>query len=590
MPRCVLIAGTCLLAAAAAVETRQQSAERARDLVRVDLSVVTRDGDPVKDLRPDEISVRLGGKARQVKSLQLVTVAPAGSGAAGSRLPPPFGSNVQDAAGRHLILALDQDSLRPGSEGPLRGAVDTLLSSLSSVDRVALVTVPLGGLRVPPTSDHARVRTALWGIVGQSSGRETPQDQACRSRSALEALIAFMQTMGYREAPATIIFLSGGLSAPRRDAAVTRAPGRCELPVDLFRRVSEVASRARAGFYVVQAVDIVRSGSIASENIAGTGFTGSDNPVEGLEHLAGVTGGTLLPLAGAFDRAARETSAYYVAGLDPRDIEQDGRALSLEVRVARPDVVVRARPLVAFPKADWAAPRPANPSPRHMLGVATVFTDLPLRASGFTSLDPDGKTLRVTTVAEPIEPGTKLTSLVAALYDRDGKLIANWVAAEADLARPTIAGAMNVEPGAYRLRVAAIDAAGRSGTADHELSVELGQTGPLKLSSVVLGLSRDGAFVPRLEFSNEPVAIGYIEMYGGSAGMRVSATLEIARELNGPAMLAVPLAISPTAEGRYVAKGAVPVGGLAPGDYAVRAIVGIEGQPETRVTTTLRKR
>jgi hypothetical protein len=72
--------------------------------------------------------------------------------------------------------------------------------------------------------------------------------------------------------------------------------------------------------------------------------------------------------------------------------------------------------------------------------------------------------------------------------------------------------------------------------------------------------------------------------------MRVSATLEIARELNGPALLAVPLAISSTAEGRYVAKGAVPLGALPSGDYAVRAIVGLEGQPETRVTTTLRKR
>ena len=588
MARRSLVTALFLLASAAPA-AEQRPSERGRDLVRVDLTVVTPDGQPVTDLRPEEVTVRLGGRNRAVKSLQLVSVASAGPGAA-SNLPSPFGSNVQSAAGRNLVLALDQDSLRPGAEAAMRQEVDHLLTSLAPSDRIALLTVPLGGLRVPLTTDHSRIRTALSAITGQSSGRETAQDHACRTRITLEALISFMQTMGYRETPATILFLSGGLSAPRRDAPVTMAAGRCELRVDLFKRVTEIAAGARAGFYVIQAVDILRTGLITSETIAGTGFSGSESQVEGLEHLAGVTGGTMLPLAGAFDRALRETAAYYVAGLDPAGIELDGRPLPLEVRVSRPDAHVRARPQIAFPKPDWTARRPANPSPREMLSVATVFADLPLRASGFTSLDPDGTRLRVTSLAEPLEPGTKLTSLVAALYDRDGKLVANWVATEPDLARAPVAGAMNVEPGAYRMRVAAIDAGGRAGTADYDLTAELVPVGLLKLSSIILGLSRDGAFVPRLEFSNEPVAIGYLELYGGAPGMRVSASLEIARELNGPALVAVPLAIASAGEGRWVAKGAVPLGALPPGDYAVRAIVGLEGQPETRVTRTLRKR
>jgi hypothetical protein len=257
--------------------------------------------------------------------------------------------------------------------------------------------------------------------------------------------------------------------------------------------------------------------------------------------------------------------------------------------VSRPGVEVRSRPQIAFARPDWAAPRPANPSPREMIGVATVFADLPLRASAFSSLEPDGRTLRVTTLAEPIEAETKLASLVAALFNREGKLIANWVATEPELARLPVIGAMQVEPGAYRLRVAAIDASGRSGTADYDLEADLVQTGPLKLSSLVLGLSRD-LFQPRLEFSGEPVAIGYLELYGGAPGLAVSATLEIARALNGPALLTVPLAISPAGPGRYLAKGAIPLAALPAGDYAVRAIVAVEGQPGTRVTRTLRKR
>lgn len=54
-------------------------------------------------------------------------------------------------------------------------------------------------------------------------------------------------------------------------------------------------------------------------------------------------------------------------------------------------------------------------------------------------------------------------------------------------------------------------------------------------------------------------------------------------------MVSLPLAIEAGGENRYIATGVVPIGTLPPGDYVVRAIVGLEGQPMTRVTRTLRK-
>ena len=53
--------------------------------------------------------------------------------------------------------------------------------------------------------------------------------------------------------------------------------------------------------------------------------------------------------------------------------------------------------------------------------------------------------------------------------------------------------------------------------------------------------------------------------------------------------LPVALAIEAAGPDRYIAKGAVPIGGLQAGDYSVRAIVGLEGHPMTRVVQTLRK-
>jgi len=148
---------------------------------------------------------------------------------------------------------------------------------------------------------------------------------------------------------------------------------------------------------------------------------------------------------------------------------------------------------------------------------------------------------------------------------------------------------MPAEPGAYRLRVAAIDSTGRTGTADYEVETEIVQTGALKLSSVILGLSRDGRFSPRLQFGNEPTALAYIEMYGAPPGTRISSSLELSQTMNGPALVSLPLAIEAAGQDRYAATGVIPIGALPPGDSVGRAMVGIEGQPMTRVTRTLRK-
>jgi len=69
----------------------------------------------------------------------------------------------------------------------------------------------------------------------------------------------------------------------------------------------------------------------------------------------------------------------------------------------------------------------------------------------------------------------------------------------------------------------------------------------------------------------------------------LSATLEVARDLDGPALVALPLALARADEGRVVATGAAPVGALPPGDYVVRGIIRLEDGTTGRVVRTLRK-
>ena len=144
--------------------------------------------------------------------------------------------------------------------------------------------------------------------------------------------------------------------------------------------------------------------------------------------------------------------------------------------------------------------------------------------------------------------------------------------------------------GSYRLRVAATDAAGRPGTADVDVVAELVTAGSLRLSSLVLGLSRNGAFQPRLQFSSEPVVIAYLDLLGAEPGARIAAVLEVADTPEGPARSRSRLTIEPTNDPmRFRVQGAIPLGALPPGDYVARALIGLEGQPAGRVVRAFRK-
>ena len=566
--------------------------ERGANLLTVDFVAVARDGGPAAGLTAKDISIRVGGRARPVRSLQLIETA--ASAVSDTGLPLPFGTNNISEGGRALALIIDDDSFVTGRETPLREAVDTLVQRLSPQDRLSLVTMPYGGVKVPFTTDHARIRNALRNIVGQASEGETGSQRACRTRRTLESLSGYLNSQhGIRETPLTVMFITGGLAAPRRDAPISMAPGMCELRQDLFREVGEAAGAARAHIYVIQPGDNMAKPTIQpTENIAGANYRGSDNPIEGMEHLVGSTGGMMLPLTnhadGALGRVLRESASYYLATIDADRSDLSGRVQQLEVKVSRPGVQLRTRPHIAFPPPGPGS-RSANPSTRDMLSVATIFRDLPLRTTGYAALEADGKSLRVVTLTEAVDQNVRFASLVAALFDREGKLVSHWTATPEELKRSLVMGAMPAAPGAYRLRVAAIDTGGRAGTADYELEAEIVQTGPLKVSSLVLGLLREGAFLPKLQFSTEPAAIGYLEMYGGTPGTKIASVLEIARTLNGPPLAAVAFAIESAGGGRYVATGAVPIGALPPGEYIVRALIGVEGQALTRVVRTLKK-
>jgi len=569
------------------------------ETIAIDFYALTAEGRPIPDLRPEEVAVRINGRAKAIKSLQFVEVASLAPGPVAGEsarpLPPPFGSNSTSGHGRAIIIVIDDESLRPGKERPMRAAIGQLLGNLSARDRVSVVTVPHGGMKSDLTTDHDKVAQAVNAVSGQAPQDESGQDGACRTRNNLESLEGLLYSLAGGEGPTVVLFFSTGMLGPRRDSPVTRAPGMCELTPQHFIKVGTAAAAARAHFYVIRPDEgPVRPGALLTETIAGAGFAGSDNPLEGLENLSGVTGGHRLSIPATGDttliRVARETAGYYLASVEPEGVEKDAASHGLDVRVTRSGVVVRSRPEFTTTRAKPVAAVPVSMTPYEMLRSGRVLRDLPMRAAGYPSRHSVEGKLKIVFVAEAIDPAVKLAAAAAGLFDDQGRLTAIWNAEDADLGSSTILAALAADPGKYRLRVAARDAAGRSGTADYEVGADLATAGSMKLSSLVLGLSRNGNFVPRLQFSTEPVALAYLELYGGTPGAKIAAIVEVAQNVESAAILTAPLAIDPSGEeGRYLATGAVAIGALPPGDFVVRAIVGIEGQPAGQVVRTLRK-
>lgn len=568
------------------------------DLVAVDFAAFDRNGQPVGDLQLEQIALKIGGRPRPIKSFQYVQVAgvPArGSGeAAMVELRPPFGTNYLGDAGRAIILIIENDSLRAAIARHTMDAASGFVAGLSPRDRVALVTMPRGGLLMDLTRDHARVRKLLANISGQASQRASESEKSCRTRDTLDSLAGLLEGLTGVDTPTTIVFVSGGILTPRRDAPLSGPPGPCELRAVHYDEVGKAAIDARANFYVIKADDLVMdSAANAFTDPAASRFRSSDEELAGVESLAGVTSGLLLRLTpsdhSAFEIVARQTSGYYLVAFEPEDGERNGLTHRVDVEVSRPEVTVRVRPRVAIPRTTSRS-IPTSRTPQAMLRDGRMYRDLPLRAAAFASANPGDSKLKIVAVAEPLDRLATITSAAFGLVDSRGRLVAQWTANERELARSPLASAGVAAPGSYRLRVAALDSLGRRGAADYEFEAALARAGPLAASALVPGVSRRG-FVPRLQFGAEPTAMGFFELYGAvPQTSTASVAFEIAIASDGPAIAHVPGVVTATTDpGVLRASGVVPLAALVPGDYSLRAVVSINGQPVGQLSRTIRK-
>jgi hypothetical protein len=581
-----LLAATAL-AGATAVSSAPRQPQSAQSPEPQALAVLFRamlpDGRPFADLRVEDVEFKVNGKPRTPGSLLFVQPGRGEAARVVSELPPPFATNLRPPVLRDTIFVVETDSIGPGMTGAVQDAMRQFMQHLARHDRVGLVTIPLGGLNVGLTTDRAAIETAIATLSGRALRSETDVDAACRTRQVLDALMNLFRGAAH-EPPATIVMFGGGLVPPMiyEMSKMSATPNLCEIRAKDYQEVELVMLGAPVDMHVVHVQDPTGSGASASTGQA-----------QGLEGLAGLTGNRITRLVGSTEAAmasmAASTSAHYRLTYVPDDAERNGQAYPLSLKISRPDVVVVARSRVLVPEKRGTARKGGAPAPRDMLRVPDAYRDLPMRAAAFVSREGSDTKTRVVVMFEPAGPAASLNAAAVALYDQTGKLVAQATADRESLARTPPMVALVAGAGTYRMRVAATDGSGLAGAVDAAVDARLTGEGPLKLSSLVLGVAEEGRFAGRLQFYDEPTAVAYLEIYGVPRG-ELTAELQLAGMEGGPPAVRGAMRITgEPGDDRRVALGGIPIGALPAGDISVRAVVSVNGAEAGSVTRTLRK-
>ena len=550
----------------------------------VPFRALTAEGQPVTDLKVGDVSLKIDGRAREIKSIELIderrASAPAPEGKPAGE--PPFATNASmaaAAAGRDVYVLVDEESIAPGKDEAVKEAIGHLVSALSAEDRVAMASIRQGGPNVGLTTDFAGIKAAAGKLAGYAGGREeSATDITCRTVKAIQTLQGVFQNAAALTEPPTVIFFSTSLASLQAGRTVTvgGATGSqlCEIRTEQMNQFGSAAQVARANFFVVELTD---SGPSSFPAVASGG----------LENLTGVTNGEMLRMSANAEaqmkRIAASTSVYYLAAFEAEASDRSGTK-RVDLTVARDGLTVKAPRELAFGRP---AGKSASASPRDMIRVATAFPDLPLRAAAYSSRNPGDDKVRVLALFEPMDPDTKLNAAVVGLFDEKGKLTAQWTAQSADLATQPSMAALIVPAGTYRVRIAAKDASGRSGAVDvHGFAATLIEAGPIKLGDLVLGKIGPKGPVPAMQFEGDQEAIAIIELYGRPEGpLKMYAEV-----LTGGEPVQIPLSPSASNEpDKFLLSAQIPLASLKPGDYTVRAVVAVEGHPDAQVTRTLRK-
>ncbi len=631
------------------------------ELVAVDVNVVDRSGQPVSQLRADQFEVTLDGKARRVVSADLVEVAPGGASSPVSPGKPPaaarqgYSDNAEERStsspGRLIILAVDQGSFRPAGAMAAIAATRRFLDQLQPWDRVGLVAFPPPGPEVAPTRNHAAIRMALEKVIGSAEPgtslagpsrfnisvsealdladrdagqfqivasrecanvRTALETQACRAEvqmtaDAIASVVAMRSqksvqgigdvmavTSGIREHKALILISAGLVTSDR--------PGSRAAFTEDMAVIGRLAAAANTNIYALHFdSSFLDSYSPESRSMSQTLFRDSSIAAMGLEAIAGGSGGSVFRVVtgpeSAFGRILRETSAYYVLGVEPEEADRDGKAHRIKVAVKLPGVAVRGRTEVVLPRSSTEPVTPER-AVVDALAAPRLSTALPVRLTTSTTARLDGDTYQVLLSADIGEGlsgkvDIRVGYVVTDSMGRPSKPVFEtrqaWSRASGPAGSVSCLVGLAMTAGTYLVRMAAADPAGRVGSVEHRFEVRLTEAPGVAIGELLLADAARGPDDPIAPVSDGRIrgnaVAAYVEALPAAGSAITGITFGVADSPDGPPLLTAPGKL--TRRNKSIATAAesrLDLSLLPPGDYFAVAIVADRSKRVTRVS------
>jgi hypothetical protein len=147
---------------------------------------------------------------------------------------------------------------------------------------------------------------------------------------------------------------------------------------------------------------------------------------------------------------------------------------------------------------------------------------------------------------------------------------------------------LKVASGRYLLKVAAVDAGGRSGSVERGFDARLAAAGAVRLSDVVLA-EPGTPLRPAVTRVTGDRIVSYVELYGPAESSVPSARIvvDVIAESESAPLTTVPASISAEAHDRWIARADLSLRDLPAGEYRAVIHVAIPDAPRQRIERTI---
>jgi VWFA-related protein len=524
------------------------------DYVEVDVVVTDKQGNLVRDLKKEDFQVLEDGKAQSISAFTMVDIPierPDRPLFTSEPLEPDVKSNERAFDGRVYVMVIDDIHTRFGRTPRVKVAAKQFIERRLGANDLMAIVHTAGATN--GNQEFTSNKRLLLAAVDKTSGRKLdsatanrtneynrsrdvrqsgdplndPEDseRAFNARSSLDTLRNVADWFGsVRGRRKTILFVSEGIDYDIHDMIPQTGSnhGGASMVLDSTRDAIAAATRSNVAIYGIDPRGLTDLGdesieiqSFPDDTSLGIGQNSLQNELrlsqDSLRTLSEETGGFAVvnrnDFSSAYQRIVEDNSSYYVLAYYPPDA-RPGRYHKIEVKMARPNLVVRARRGHVTPKKAAASittnsKTPSTPELKEAL-------DSPLPVSGLT--------MHVFTAAFKGAAPNASVLFGVEMRGRDlqlsqnGKILISYIAIDANgkvrggntdsLTMPAmkpetkarieqtglrVLNRLDLPPGKYQFRVAAHDSAGGNvGSLQMDLEVPDFIKSPFSVSGLTL--------------------------------------------------------------------------------------------------------